>query len=62
MLSDKDFNKIISWALELKIKNFPTTKEELENIEKLDLYGLSCNLFLDNISKLKSLKKNLAYV
>ena len=57
MLSDKDFNKIISWALELKIKNFPVTKEELENIEELDLYGLPCNLFSEEISKLKSLKR-----
>ena len=57
MLSDKDFNKIISWASDLEIQNFPRNKEELENIEELDLYSLPCHLFLDEISKLKSLKK-----
>ena len=57
MLSDKDFNKIISWVSDLEIQNFPRSKEELENIQELDLYDLPCNLFLDEISKLKSLKR-----
>ena len=57
MLSDKDFNKIISWASDLEIQNFPRSKKELENIQELDLYDLPCNLFLDEISKLKSLKR-----